>query len=444
MRKRNVFNLCIQITVLAVLASLYGLSLYAEPPVYWESVAIGALLLALFGAGCVVLVPSLTSMLIGEEESHLIREGERTFRRCGTRELFKLFLIVLAVRLLEFPLTYLVHYRLFGYSGTFFEVQRLWLDLYHVETAFPLYDWLSDVFWIVTANFNHARFIGSYVFTSLAVVALYYLVQLDFDRKTARRSVRYFLVMPFSLVLMGTVPHGLFLLLSILCLLFVRKKLFAAANLFAMLAVMTHALGVLLIVPTLFGYVSDLILGIRTNREMGKGYFVRQALSALSILLIPLGAALVMLYAQLRFGDAFVLYRYALGTPGVGISGLFRFTDAGLKASLTVDANTVKILLGTWLPQLLYLLFALVMIVLACGKLSTTFVLLMIVSVAATVVTGRVSDTAGAVTMIAPFVITLAVRVKNRWADAAVTILLFLGWLAYFYAFIAGYTGGVV
>ena len=294
MRKRTVFNLCIQLTVLTVLASLYGLSLFAAPPAYWETVAISAALLLLFGAGCVRLVPALTSMLLGEEESHLLREGDRTYRRCGSRELLKLFLIVLAVRLMEFPLTYIVHFRQFGYTGTFFEVQRLWLDLYHVETAFPLYGWLSNIFWIITANFNHARFIGSYFFTSLAVVALYYLVQLDFDRKTARRSVRYFLLMPFSLVLMGTIPDGLFLLFSILCLLFIRKKNFPIANLFAMLSVLTHALGVLLILPILVSFVSDLIAGIRSNREMGKRFFLRQTLNLLSTLLIPIGIGFVL------------------------------------------------------------------------------------------------------------------------------------------------------
>ncbi len=443
MRKRNVFNLCIQITVLTVPASLYGLSLFAAPPAYWETIALSAALLVLFGAGCVRLVPALTSMLLGEEESHLLREGDRTYRRCGSRELFKLFLIVLAVRLLEFPLTYIVHFRLFGYTGTFFEVQRLWLDLYHVETAFPLYGWLSNIFWIVTANFNHARFIGSYFFTSLAVVALYYLVQLDFDRKTARRSVRYFLLMPFSLVLMGTVPDGLFLLLSILCLLFIRKKQFPLANLFAMLAVLTHALGVLLILPIVVSCVSDLIGGIRSNREVRKGYYARQTFNVLSVLLIPIGVVLVMLYSQISFGDAFSLYRHALGTPGVGVSGLFRFLDAGMERSLLFGNDTVATLLGTYLPQLLGLVFAVVMIILACGKISTSFVLLMVASVCAIVATGRVSDTARIVTATAPFVITLAVRIKNRWLDAAVTTILLAGWLAYFYAFIAGFTGGI-
>lgn len=426
-----------------MLAFLYGLSLYADMPRYWETVVISALLLVLFGAGCIRLVPALSSMFMGEEQQHLLREGDRTFRRCGTRELTKLFLIVLLVRLLEFPLTYIVHFRLFGYAGRFFEIQRLWLDFYHPETAFPLYGYLSDAFWVVTFNFNHARFLGSYFFTALAVTALYYLVQLDFDRRIARRSVRYFLLMPFSLVLMATVPDGLFVLFSVLCLLFLRKRMFPLANLFAMFAVTTHALGVLLFFPVVTDYVSYLIGNIRSNREMGKGYFLKQVGNTASILLIPAGIGLVMLYAQQKFGDPMALWRAALGETGVGVSSLFRFFDAAFDRSLFVGNHSAAVLLGTYAAQLAYLVFALVMLLLACGTISTSFVLLMAATLVATVMAGRVGDTARIVTMTVPFVITLAVKVKNRWIDALITVLLAAGWIAYFFAFIAGYTGGI-
>jgi len=423
-----------------VLVILYGLSLFHRPPVYLESIAVSAALVLLYGAGCIRLVPMLSAVLTGEE-THMIREGDRTFRRCGTRELTKLFLIVLAVRLLEFPLTYIVHYALFGYTGTFFEIQRLWLDFYHPETAFPLYGYLSNAFWIVTVNFNHARFIGSYLFTALAVVALYYLVQLDFDRKIARRTVRYFLLMPFALTLMGTVPDGLFLLFSVLTLLFLRKKIFPLANLFAFLAVLTHALGVLLFFPVLLSYLSYLIGNMRQNREMGKRYILRQILNTLSILLIPLGIGLVMLYSKYRFGDAMSLYRLTLGT-GEGLGALTEWTDTAFSLSRTVGGNSTAILFGTYTAQLAYMLFAVIMFLLACKTIPTSFTLLMAVTLPLIPLTGHVSDTARVVTMTAPFVITLAARVKNRIVDALITVLLAAGWIAYFFAFIAGFTGG--
>lgn len=442
MRRRFIFHLCIQITVLTALALLFGLTLITAPPKYWESIAVSAVLLVLFGAGCLRLVPQLSSVLMGEEP-HLSREGDRTFRRCGTREMTKLFLIVLIVRLLEFPLTYIVHYVLFGYTGTFFEIQRLWLDFYHADSTFPLYGYLSNICWIFTVNFNHARFIGSYFFTALAVVALYYLVQLDFDRKIARRAVRYMLLMPFALTLMGTVPDGLFLLFSILTLLFLRKNRFILANVFAMLAVMTHALGVLLFFPVLSSYLSYLIGNVRLNRETGERYILRQVFNTLSILLIPIGVGLVMLYSRMRFGDAMSLYRIALGTEEVGISGLFRFCDEAFAQMRYVGGNSAAILCGTYLTQFAYLLFALVMLLLACGTVPTSFALLMAVTLPMIVATGHVSHTARVVTMTAPFCITLAVRVKNRWIDAVLTALLAAGWVAYFFAFIAGYTGGL-
>ena len=443
MRRRNIFHLCIQISVLTVLAFLYGLSLLLSPPAYWESVAVSAVLLVLFGAGCIRLVPVASAWLLGEEP-HLSREGERTFRRCGTRELFKLFLIVLFVRLLEFPLTYIVHFLLFGYGGTFFEIQRLWLDFYHPEIAFPLYGWLSNIFWIVTVNFNHARFIGSYFFTTLAVVALYYLVQLDFDRKTARRAVRYFLVMPFALSLMGTVPDGLFLLFSIVTLILLRKNRFAFANLAAFFAVLTHAIGVLLIVPILASYISYLIGNVRLNRVTGTGYVLRQVFNTLSVLLIPAGVGLVMLYSYLRFGDALQLYSHMLGTSGVGLSGLFRFSDAAFSELRFVGGSSFAVFAATYLPQFAYLVFGLVMLLLACHTIPTAFSLLMAVTLPMIVATGHVSAAARIITMTAPFCITLAVRVKKRWADALVNVLLLILWIAYFFAFIAGYTGETI
>ncbi len=426
-----------------MLAFLYGLSLYAKMPAYIETIVFSAVLLIAFGAGLLRLVPALSSMLMGEEESHMVKEGDRTYRRCGTRELFKLFLLVLLARALEFPLTYAVHFLQFGYQGTFFEVQRLWLDFYSPETAFPLYGYLSNIFWIFTVNYNHARFIGSYFFTALAVVALYYLVQLDYDRKTARRSVRYFLLLPFSAVLMATVPDGLMLLFSVLCLLFIRKRMFPLANLFAMLATMTDAFGVLLFLPVLASYISFLIGNIRSNREMEKGYFLKQVGNALSFLLVPIGVGLVVLYSALRFHDATALYAQAFSGAGVGISPLFDWSDAALQKARFVGGDSTKILLGTYLPQAVALVFGTVMLLLSVGTLPTSYSLLMAAALVMTVAVGRVGDAARIITVTAPFPIALAARVKNRWIDAVITVLLLAAWIAYFYVFIAGATGGI-
>lgn len=447
MQKRKIAKLCISITAMTVLVLLYGLSLFLTPPMYWETYLISALICVFYAGALLCVVPVMVPFLLGDEEPHLVRTGDRTFRRCGAREIGKLVLLVLVLRVIQILLTYVIHYFRFGYDGTFFEVQRLWLDFYHPETAFPLYGYLSDIFWIVSFNFNHARFIGSYIFTALAVGALYYLVLYDFDRKTARRAVRYFVFLPFSAMLMGTVPDGLFLLLSILSLLFMRKKLYPLANLFAMLSILTHAFGVLLFVPIAAEYVAMLIRNVRSNNAMGKGYFVRQLLNALSFLMIPLGIGLVMLYARLRLGDAMALYRAALGLDASGtqfFTPFFRWTDAAFDRTLVIGPDTVVTVLATWIPHLLYLCGGILLIRLGCAKIPTSYVMLMAVTVPVILASGRAGDAAGIISMTAPFCIAFAVRVKKTKTDLIVTLSLIVLWILYFYLFICGYTGGTV
>ena len=66
---------------------------------------------------------------------------------------------------------------------------------------------------------------------------------------------------------------------------------------------------------------------------------------------------------------------------------------------------------------------------------------MMAVTLPMIVMTGHVSDAARVVTMTVPFVITLAARIRRRWVDVLITAVLGAGWIAYFFAFIAGYTG---
>ena len=431
-----------------MLAVLYGLSLYLYTPDYWETIVLSALICILFGAACVRFTGALVDETVGESLPDEIRSGDRTYRRCGVRELSKLILLILAFRLIELLLTYVLHLKLFGYSDTFFTVQRLWLDFHDATTTFPLYTYLSELFWIFTFNHNHARFIASYVFTALAGAALYYLVVQDFDRKTARRAVRYYLFLPLSCLLMGTVPDGLFLLLSATCLLFMRKKLYPLANFFAMLATMTHALGVLLFFPVLFEYAMFLINNLRSNREMGKGYLPKQVFTSLSFLLIPIGVGLVMLYSQLQFGDWIALYRAAIGVEhagdSFGIGMLFRWFDAIFDTTRVIAPGTIAHLCASSIPQFVYLVAACVLVLLGRKHVRVSYQLLIVITVPVMIGLGRMDEFARAMTMTVPFYIALSTLVRRKTTDALLTIVMLTCWIVYFYAFIAGYTGRIL
>lgn len=448
MGRRKLVNLIISILALTVLVVLYGLSFYLKKPQYWESILLTTLVYLLFFTAILYFIPHLTSFLSGDEQPHLIQSGDRTYRRCGAREIAKLVLIILAFRLIELLLTYVFHYIRFGYTSTFMEVQRVWLDFYHEDRVFPLYRYVTNVFWIFTFNFNHARFLGSYVFTALAGAALYALVLFDFDRKTARRAIRYFFFLPISYQLMGSVPDGLFILLSCLALLFMRKRRYWAANIIAMLAAATHAIGALLFFPILADYIAFIVGNVRSNREMGKGYLSMQIVNAVSFICIPIGIGIVMLYASLKFGDSLALYRVAFDFNPFSVNNIpgsmFRWIDVIAKSSHIITTQTIPSLFTVILPQIIYLILACVLIIFGCGKVDTSYLLLLIVTIPTIFAMNQSQDAAHLLTLTVPMYITLAVCVKKRWLDATLTVLSAFSWVAYFYAFVCGYTGGVL
>jgi hypothetical protein len=135
------------------------------------------------------------------------------------------------------------------------------------------------------------------------------------------------------------------------------------------------------------------------------------------------------------------LYSLALGTAGETGGGLIAWSDSTMALLRTVGGHSTALLFGTYLAQFAYLLFAGIMLLLTSKTIPTAFALLMAVTVPMIVMTGHVSDAARVVTMTVPFVITLAARVRRRWVDALITAVLGAGWIAYFFAFIAGYTG---
>lgn len=445
MKNRSLANTILSIVIMTVLAALYGLSFYLSPPKYWESAVLATAIYGLFAVSLIVFVPHLTSLLAGVEQPHLIRTGDRTYRRCGTREIGKLILLIMGFRLIQVLVTYLIHYLHFGYGSTFFEVQRVWLDFYRPETMFPLYGYVSRVFWIFTFNYNHARFIGSFVFTACAGAALYALVLFDFNRQTARRAVRFLFFLPMSCLLLGTVPDGLFLLLSVLALLWMRKRRFVLANVFAMLAVTAHALGFLLFFPILAEYVAYLVGNSRVAREAEKWYLVKQILRSVSFVLIPIGVLLVMLYSLWTVFDPFACYREVFGNITTTMPGtLFRFFDTAIDSTAMVTAQTAPNLLASVLPPVLYLIGACVLILLGCGKIDTSYVLMMVVSVTLMLMKGRADDIAQLLTVVAPFPIAIAALVKKRWLNYLLLILFGAGWILYFYAFIIGIVGNAV
>lgn len=438
----------IRITLTAVLLLLllagYGVWLVLETPQYWETYVFISVLFLLFSIAIIRFIPYLIVYMITGSEPHLDRIGERTYRRCGMRELAKITLLILILRLLHVMLTYLIHIVLFGYTETFFKVQRLWLNFYHPQFSFPAYPILSNLFWFVSFNFNHARFLSSYLYTALAGAALYYWVLVDFDRPAARHAMLFFFLMPASCLLLGTLPDGMFLLFSILSLMLMRRRRFILSNLFAMLAVMTHIMGALLFVPCIIEFSEKLIGDAKSHREEKHGYLLQQIASALSFLLVPLGFAVVLAYSRYLFGDTTSIfhslmdyYGYHPASPLTSAAGLMnRF----LEAFHTTAGNDFWTEMGNTVPNLIYVLFGAVLLVFAPGRIRTSYIAYMLVTFFAVLSTGVLLEIPRLLSMCCPFVLTLTLTVKKRWLQRILYIVCFGGFLLYLTAVVGGYT----
>ena len=445
MDKARTARIWISASGMTALVALYAFWLITEAPTYWETFLFVTLLFLLYAAALLRFIPYFQAYISTGSEPHLERVGERTFRRCGVRELAKVALLIMALRLMQLLLTYLIRLRVFGYTETFFVAQRLWLDFFHVDRCFPAYPLLSNVFWFFSFNFNHARFIASYLFTALAGAALYYWVLLDFDRTVASHTLLTFFLLPASCLLLGTTPDGLFLLLSIMCLYFYRKRLFPVANLFAMGAVCTHLLGALLFVPGLIEFSQMLISDLKAHREERSGYLVRQILSALSFLLIPFGFALVMLYSSIRFGNMTALFRAA--TEAYGYRASLPFSAAAdvfdrlLNAMHTQTGAPLLRVLGSSLADIVYLLGGAALLVVAPGRIRTSYIAYMLVAFPMILCTGTLHEGARLMSLCVPFVLTLAFLTRSKWVRRGTYLLLAAAHLLYLAAVVCGYAG---
>lgn len=444
MKSAKAVRIVITAVLLLGLLAGYGVWLVTEPPAYWETFLFVSGLFMLFAVALIRFIPYLMIYLDTGTEPHLERIGERTFRRCGMRELAKTILLILILRMLLLLLTYLIHLMLFGYTETFFRVQRLWLDFFHVKFCFPAYPLFSNVFWFVSFNFNHARFLSSYFCTALAGATLYYWVLLDFDRKIAIKTLFLFFLMPASCLLMGTLPDGMFLLLSMLSLMFMRKRMFAISNLFAMLSVATHIMGVLLFVPCIIEFSEMLIADAKQHLEEKRGYLLKQVISAASFLLIPFGFALVLLYSRILFGGTTTIFRNVMDAygyrPASPFSTAAELMNRFLAALHSQTGDALYRELGNTVPSFLYLIFGGVLLTLAPGRIRTSYIAYMLAAYAAVLSTGIVLEAPRLLSLCAPFVLTLTLMIRAKWAKRFLYLVCFFGLLLYLTAVVGGYT----
>ena len=171
---------------------------------------------------------------------------------------------------------------------------------------YPLYPLLVRALSFLTfGNLPLAGLILSQTAYSAASVVLYETLCLDRPKKDAWFGVLFMAFQPFSVFVMGVYTEGLFLLLTITCLFFLRKQRYLSAGAAGFLAALCRTQGVLLLFPAVY----ELVV-----RRFGKEKR-RFQLQDAGVLLIPAGFCVYLAINYALHGNPFQFLLYEADEP---------------------------------------------------------------------------------------------------------------------------------
>ncbi len=170
---------------------------------------------------------------------------------------------------------------------------------YSTVGFFPLYGVVMMLVGFLVGNNLLAGFLISNICFIVSAFLLYLLVREDDDEATARRSVWYLFLLPFSFIFSAIYPESALLCAWLACILMAKKEKWFWVGLTGMLAAVIKPLGLFILIPAAIIYFQ------KKNYDWRSVKF----LDALWFGLIPLGTALVGMADFIVTGD-FLAYSH--------------------------------------------------------------------------------------------------------------------------------------
>ena len=159
----------------------------------------------------------------------------------------------------------------------------------------PLYPWLSAILVRLGIHPLLSLLIVSSIATILLGFFFLKLAQMQFTDEEARNSLILFLVFPAAFVLFAPYSEALFLLFSVLCFYFARRKAWFWAGIAGGLATLTRQQGIFLVLPLAWEMWESSGRKFQATLKIWK--------QGLNLLLIPAGWLVWIVYRGLAFSD---------------------------------------------------------------------------------------------------------------------------------------------
>jgi len=381
--------------------------------------------------------------------------GKRSGRRSRLHPVLQLLFYLLLFRLFIFVLAYVFSLQQGIYSGGLLDRIGIWnqtgTDSQHylniaengyVNTGddrllivfLPLYPILVRVFNYIFNDYLTSGLFVSNVCWIFAAYVFYELALLDTDRRGALRALKYLCILPASFLFSSPLSDSLFLLLSLLCVYSVRKSLYPLAGIMGLLAAFTRMPGILLFAPACFELVGK-ILHERSANGGSARWKWKMTGNALSLLLIPCGFLLYLYVNYSVTGNATMFLSYQSEHWHQQL-GWFFASNATIVDNLTSTfADNTQMVLGLWVPNIVYLFASLAVVVAAQNKLRASNVAYFILYYAVCMGATWLLSAPRYLTAAFPFALALGAITEKKWADRLATgvcVALFLFYLAAF------------
>lgn len=220
---------------------------------------------------------------------------------------------------------------------------------------YPLYPFLTRCMSFLTGSLPAAGLIVSQMSYAAASVLLYELLLIDGDSRRAWDGALLMALYPYSVFVMGVFSEGLFLMLSIGCLLALRRKRYVFAGIAGFLAALTRVQGMLLVFPAVCE-----VLSRRLGDEKRK---LRRADAVL--LLIPAGFGCYLLLNYALHGNCFQFMKYEAGEPWYQST---RWIADNISIQLGMAEDNPGLRWIIYLPQIILYFFALAVLMIGVLK----------------------------------------------------------------------------
>ncbi|MNO40662.1 hypothetical protein D3C76_308170 [compost metagenome] len=303
---------------------------------------------------------------------------------------------------------------------------------------FPFFPNLIKVVQVFAGNYLVAGFIVSNISSIVAALVAYELAALDMHRKNAMRVVKYIFIFPAAFFFFIPMTESLFLALSLMCLYFVRKKEWLMGCLCGALAAYTRSPGVLLIVPIAIEFARELISNYKL---LDKKTFIHRLTTAVSCLAVISMGLLAYLYINYYVtGNAF---QFSIYQREHWFQRFYLFFDT-VRYQMEYAVGTFKSgdsrsFLGMWLPNLIAIFSALIIMFMGAKKLRPSYTAYFIVYFAFVVGATWLLSAPRYLLVAFPLAFAAVALTEEKSKNVVLTVVSVVGSLLYLAMFVAGY-----